>query len=66
MRNYKAPLFQHRHYAAIAKVMAGTNGHDWGTINEELISLFRSDNPNFSPGRYMDAARGNPTRKDAR
>lgn len=65
MRNYASPVFQHRHYAAIAKVMADHNVSE--DFRNALSGLFRNDNPNFDAYRFDQAARGEPVNgKDKR
>lgn len=74
MRKYASPLFQHRHYAAIAKVLAdnydrSTNIGDLqhGKIMRALSDLFWRDNPNFDADRFFAASRGEPVNgKDKR
>ena len=65
------PTFQHRHYKAIAEVIALSRcWHDDDKLNgminrQELIDdfcrMFQRDNPNFSSDRFADAARGEPS-----
>ena len=52
------PMFQHRHYAAIAAVLATTHPND---IKHALSSLFARDNPRFDPDRFWSAANGAPS-----
>lgn len=64
-RNYARPIFQHRHYASIAKVLADQNCDNG--ICRAFSDMFRADNPSFIPSRFMAAARGEPVNgKDAR
>lgn len=59
MRKYATPIFQHRHYAAIAKVLSEqTVSRD---ILDALASMFANDNPNFHAARFHAAARGVPS-----
>lgn len=64
MRNYKGPVFQHRHYAEIADAIART------TTREELIicliGKFKMDNGKFDAERFRAAMEGNPKGKDKR
>lgn len=65
MRQYKSPMFQHRHYAAIAKVLADTSAPKEQVY--AFSALFNRDNPNFDGYRFREAAEGNPiTGKDKR
>jgi len=64
MRSYSNPVFQHRHYAEIAKVIATTDSRE--SLISGLISLFAQDNGRFDKGRFLDAAKGEPARKDKR
>ena len=64
MRNYKSPLFQHRHYAAIAKTLHETMASP--DIVADFASMFAGDNPNFDRERFFNAARGAPNGKDKR
>lgn len=58
MRKYATPIFQHRHYAAIAKVLSEqTVSRD---ILDALASMFANDNPHFQSQRFHAAARGVP------
>ena len=62
MRDYKAPMFQHRHYAAIAKLLADTS---WDASPAEIraafANLFVRDNGRFDWDRFMAAANGVPS-----
>jgi hypothetical protein len=65
MRNYKGPLFQHRHYAAIAKVLSEAHTH--AGVESALLVMFQRDNPNFDATRFLAAAKGEPIKnKDRR
>lgn len=65
-------MFNHRHYAAIAKVVSEIRfstpgGEDWTNTVDGLNELFKGDNPNYDPARFKAACAGKPlTRKDAR
>lgn len=71
MRNYQRPLFQHRHYAAIADTLA--NLHDASTsasfagsvplwkVEDALCDLFANDNGNFDEERFIKAAHRDPS-----
>lgn len=68
MRQYKGPIFAHRHYAAIAAILAG---HFEGQPPAGLVAAFtrefRSDNPRFDTLRFEAAAFGEPSNgKDRR
>lgn len=58
------PTFQHRHYANIAAAIAHTTTRN--ELIEELISMFRRDNPRFDYARFDNACRSMPTKKDRR
>lgn len=78
MRNYASPMFQHRHYAAIASALAAakpsqddiTSGQSletWETTVGHMMQLFRGDNTNFQANRFVAAANGDPiNNKDRR
>lgn len=63
-------MFNHRHYAAIAKVVSETEfstPEDWANIVNGLSELFDGDNPKYDSVRFKAACTGKPlTRKDAR
>lgn len=66
------PMFQHRHYVAIAQVMAdsrplqvdGDFYHgtrvEWRLRRSMLADMFAADNPNFSRDRFEAACEGKP------
>jgi len=58
MRQYKGPIFQHRHYAAIAKVLS--EAKTAAGIESALLVLFQRDNPGFDAARFLAAAKGEP------
>lgn len=58
------PTFQHHHYTNIAAAIANTTTRN--ELIEELISMFRRDNPRFDYARFDNACRGTPTKKDHR
>lgn len=65
MRTYRNPLFQHRHYAEIARVLADLNAAP-DTV-KAFGDLFANDNGRFDRHRFIAAARGEPVNgKDAR
>jgi hypothetical protein len=68
MRNYASPAFQHRHYAAIAKVLADApiDSETKAALITNFISLFVPDNPKFDRQRFRDAAQGEANGKDKR
>jgi hypothetical protein len=67
MRNYASPVFQHRHYALIASVLAQMSERDNPTaIKAALAVLFKRDNPQFDWDRFMSAANGEPNGRDKR
>lgn len=68
MRTYSAPLFQHRHYAEIAKLLADADSRDdLLAIKSAFAILFQRDNSRFDRDRFMAAANGAPVNgKDKR
>ena len=61
------PMFQHRHYKAIADVLADCreNGYldseaDAMEFEDRLIKMFKSDNYNFSESRFRAASNRSP------
>jgi hypothetical protein len=67
MRNYASPVFQHRHYALIAKVLADNSSvANRDVMIDKLAALFANDNPAFDRQRFRDAAHGEPNGKDKR
>ena len=61
MRNYKGPLFQHRHYAEIANAIAETRGLTREDLVRKLTYLFQGDNGNFNRARFEAACAGTPS-----
>ena len=68
----KAPVFQHRHYKAIAALFAGMehlNTRIEGDEGDMMLSstvdqfadMFASDNPRFDRARFLAAANGKPS-----
>lgn len=64
MRNYKHPMFQHRHYETVADTlkMVRPNEHwspnklmQWDMTVREFVRVFNTDNPKFSPDRFRKA-----------
>lgn len=59
------PLFQHRHYVAIAGLLAELNqSHTPDIVRMAFASLFQRDNSRFDWDRFMDAANGEPRGRD--
>ena len=58
MRNYKNPLFQHRHYAEIARILAEQSAEP--EMVRAFASAFKSDNARFDGERFYAAAHGCP------
>jgi hypothetical protein len=64
------PMFQHRHYVAIAAVLADAREDEGGThtpwqaafddMEDRLIRMFKADNYGFKPSRFRAAARRAP------
>lgn len=59
-----APLFQHRHYVAIAAIIATLPECYRDFVATWFASKLRGTNPNFSQERFLAAAKGQPARKD--
>lgn len=62
-------MFQHRHYAAIAKVIStlDVDVPKRDEIAREFAAMFEGDNSRFDHNRFMGAAHNKPlNRKDAR
>lgn len=61
----KAPVFQHRHYKAIAAELAmhrdliGLNAQC--AVVVRFADMFASDNPRFDRARFLAAASGKPS-----
>lgn len=60
----KQPMFERRHYCAVAKVMAAAveppygpeeKGSEWRLIKGLLGDMFAADNPRFNKGRFDEA-----------
>lgn len=69
MRHYTSPMFQHRHYAAIAKLLSEIplSEEAKASLVAGFNSLFARDNPSFDRDRFRAAARGEPVNgKDRR
>lgn len=68
-RTYASPLFQHRHYRAIAATLAKTKpmpGYSamastkWLADITALADMFAADNPRFDRERFLEACNGRP------
>lgn len=61
----KAPVFQHRHYKAIAAELTDPHSDmDASTMQRLRVRfawLFASDNPRFDRARFLAAANGKPS-----
>lgn len=59
----KAPVFQHRHYKAIATLIAAQrNGwSDADCVIAPFVEMLASDNPRFDRARFLAAANGKPS-----
>lgn len=56
------PVFQHRHYAEIARVLAQIELTDTPeAIRGAFANLFERDNARFDRARFFAAARGTPS-----
>lgn len=64
------PVFEHRHYAALADLLADAREEEGGTdtpwqaafqdVEARMIKLFKRDNDRFSADRFERAARRAP------
>lgn len=57
------PVFQHRHYKAIADLIA-TNMQGWDdrdSVVSQFAIMFERDNPRFDRARFLAAASGKPS-----
>ena len=54
----KKEMFQHRHYVAIAKVLAEESADP--QMVRAFASMFKADNARFQGERFYAAARGEP------
>jgi hypothetical protein len=69
MRNYKSPVFQHRHYAEIAALLSQSKdlNSDYLTdlgrehLLNEFAGMFARDNGKFNRERFLAAANGSPS-----
>lgn len=67
-RSYASPIFQHRHYAELAAVLAESRadaaGHNldaaFQNVENAMVRLFKGDNSRFQPDRFRAAAAGKP------
>jgi hypothetical protein len=64
--NTNNPLFQHRHYREIARIIAnyGTSKEQRDEIAEHFAESLRGTNAKYSAARFYDAATGNPANRD--
>lgn len=56
----KAPLFQHRHYAAMAKIIASMPEAAREVAAVRFATGLLNTNPDFDSLRFLAAARGAP------
>ena len=57
MRNHARPMFQHRHYEAVAELIRFFDGNgNRGEIAAEFVEMFARDNSRFKPERFLRAA----------
>jgi hypothetical protein len=59
----KGPVFQHRHYKAIAALIA-VNMQGWedrDSVSAQFAIMFQDDNPRFDRARFLAAANGKPS-----
>lgn len=59
----KAPVFQHRHYKAIAATLANAQNAvgQLHILAEIFANDFAKDNPRFDRARFLTAAKGEPS-----
>lgn len=62
----KSPTFEHRHYKALAAIIADMvpderYGFTRADIAEAFASRLEGTNPNYNRGRFLAAAMGNPS-----
>ena len=63
----KAPIFQHRHYKAIAAMLheaiytPNAEHKTLHQVRDQLADMFASDNPRFDRARFLAAANGKPS-----
>ena len=60
----KAPVFQHRHYKAIAAIIAALPDDDTLQpidIRQAFAKAFERDNARFDYSRFIAAAKGEPS-----
>jgi len=64
----KAPVFQHRHYKAIAahfarfqSLFGPSTTYTAADVTEYFTGLFEQDNPRFDRTRFLAAANGKPS-----
>ena len=55
------PLFQHRHYRKIARIIASLDAEVRAEIAQHFANALRDTNPNFDASRFYDAATGTPS-----
>ena len=62
------PLFQHRHYAKIASIIAELPIEDGGIYRRAVAKAFTmallGTNPNYDADRFYEAATGEPMWRD--
>ncbi len=56
MRNYARPMFQHRHYEAVAELISKVDYCHKVEMAEDFVAMFKADNPRFSPERFRTKA----------
>jgi hypothetical protein len=67
MRDYKGPIFQHRHYAEIAGAIAKLPANvSRASVVDAFSQIFSGDNCRFDPKRFAAAAYGEPSNKKDR
>lgn len=60
------PLFQHRHYCEIAKIIAGLDDDIRDRVTDKFCFHLTGTNPQFSYARFVAAANGKPMDRDKR
>lgn len=56
-----SPLFQHRHYARIALIIADLPEEYRQAVAQHFARDLRGTNPNYSEYRFVEAANGTPS-----
>lgn len=60
----RKPTFEHRHYKAIAAIIASMDSehaYSRDEIAQHFAGMLGGTNPNYSPSRFESAAKGEPS-----